>query len=78
MTNYRDIQTLEDLDRAISENRYALESKKLQISRSYDNVRSFYTPGNLISQGARRLGYAVPAGELILMAIGRIRRRLRK
>ncbi|MBQ9892085.1 MAG: hypothetical protein IJM35_02890 [Bacteroidales bacterium] len=78
MGKYSDIRSLDQLDRAISRNREALDLQKARLSRTYGEVRNFYTPRSFLSAGARRLGSAIPVGDLILLAIGRIRRRLKK
>ena len=49
MGKYSDIRTLDDLDRAISLSRDALEVQKNRISRTYGEIKSFYTPRNFIS-----------------------------
>ena len=55
MNKYRDIQTLDQLNKAIHQNKEAVALRGKQLRRSFDKARGFYTPGKLLGEGARKL-----------------------
>jgi len=75
---YSDLRTLDGLDAAIRENKARLKKQAKSIEKSFAAVQRFYTPRNLLEEGARRSLTSLPFYGSLLSGISFLRKRLKK
>ena len=78
MTDYRNIQTLDELSKAIHESRARIQSQEKEVRSSFTSVQDFYTPGNLAKQGVRRAALNVNFYTNALALVRALKKRLAK
>ena len=73
MLNYRDIQTMDQLNTAIAYNEEIIALREKQVRNRARRARAFYTPSNVLAESFHRLLGQLPFADMALWCIRKLR-----
>ncbi len=78
MIDYSRITNLAELDEAQRRLKAAIERKGESVIESYDALKAYYSPMNLLTSGIRSLSSVIPFDRLLLFVIARLKAGLKR
>jgi hypothetical protein len=78
MINYSRITNLAELDEAQRNLKAAIERKGESVMESYNALKAYYSPMNLVASGVRSISSVIPFDRMLLFVIARLKAALKR